>query len=301
STFMASHGSSEILSDGQNQIPSYPFPEAAARALARAVQYGKWLASPEGNLPNFPEVQHEKAAAIVAEALRSGERWLTLEEIENLLACYGISIIKKLRAATPREAGEAALEFGGRVALKAVAPELVHKTEAGAVRLDLMGKEETEAAAQEMLKKLEATGVKNTSFIIQPMVPSGTEMLVGVTHDPVFGPIVVCGAGGTMVELLKDVAVRITPLTDQDASEMIRSLKTYPLLSGYRGGPRYDIAALEELILRVGALVDDVHEIGELDLNPVIVLPEEQGVCLVDVRIRVAETIPPLPFGAKKR
>jgi acyl-CoA synthetase (NDP forming) len=126
-------------------------------------------------------------------------------------------------------------------------------------------------------------------------------MLVGVTHDPVFGPIVVCGAGGTMVELLKDVTVRITPLNDQDARDMIRSLKTYPLLRGYRGGPRYDVAALEQLILRVGALVDDVHEIGELDLNPVIVLPEEQGVHLVDIRVRVAETPPPLPFGAKKR
>jgi acetyl coenzyme A synthetase (ADP forming)-like protein len=301
STFMASHGSPEVLSDGQNQIPSYPFPEAAARALARAVQYGKWLASPEGNLPDFPAVRREEAAAIVAKALRSGERWLTVEEIENLLACYGISMMKTLRAATPREAGEAALEFGGRVVLKAVAPELIHKTEAGAVRLDLSGREETEAAAKEMLKKLEAASVKETSFIIQPLVQSGTEMLVGVTHDPVFGPIVVCGAGGTLVELLKDVAVRITPLTDQDASEMVRSLKTYPLLQGYRGGSHYDVAALEELILRVGALVDDVHEIGELDLNPVIVLPEGQGVCLVDVRVRVAETLPPLPFGAKKR
>ena len=301
STFMASHGPSEILSDGQNQIPSYPFPEAAARALARAVQYGKWLATPEGNLPNFPDVQREEAAAIVAHALRAGECWLTFEEIENLLACYGIHVTKTLHAATPREAGEAALELGGRVVLKAVAPELVHKIEAGAVRLDLAGVEETITAAQEMLKRLEAAGVQEASFIIQPMVPSGAEMLVGVTHDPVFGPIVVCGAGGTMVELLKDVTVRITPLTDQDARDMIRSLKTYPLLRGYRGGPRYDVAALEQLILRVGALVDDVHEIGELDLNPVIVLPEGQGVRLVDIRIRVAETPPPLPFGAKKR
>jgi acyl-CoA synthetase (NDP forming) len=193
------------------------------------------------------------------------------------------------------------LKLGGRVVLKAVAPELIHKTEAGAVRLDLAGAEITESAAQEMLKRLEAAGVQEASFIIQPMVPSGTEMLVGITHDPVFGPIVVCGAGGTMVELLKDVTVRITPLTDQDACDMIRSLKTYPLLKGYRGGPRYDVTALEQLILRVGALVDDIHEIGELDLNPVIVLPEGQGVRLVDVRVRVAETPPPLPFGAKKR
>jgi acyl-CoA synthetase (NDP forming) len=133
------------------------------------------------------------------------------------------------------------------------------------------------------------------------MARPGIEMLVGVTHDPVFGPIVVCGAGGVLVELLKDAAVRITPLTDRDAREMICSLKTFPLLEGYRGGPRYDVPALEELILRVGALVEDIHQINELDLNPVIVLPEGQGVALVDARIRVAEALPPLPIGAKKR
>jgi acyl-CoA synthetase (NDP forming) len=301
STFMASHGSPEILSDGQSRIPSYPFPEAAARALARAVQYGKWLATPEGNTPNFPDVRREDAAAIVAQALRTGERWLTPEEIENLLSCYGIPLVKTLHAATPEQAGQVAAELGGEVALKAVAPGLVHKTEVGAVRLALAGSEATEKAAEEMLKQLEAAGLKGTGFIIQPMVPSGIEMLVGVTHDSVFGPIMICGAGGILVELLKDIAVRITPLTDRDAREMVRSLKTFPLLSGYRGGPRYDVAALEQVILRVGALVEDIHAIGELDLNPVIVLPEGQGVSLVDARIRVAEALPPLPFGAKKR
>ena len=301
STFMASHGTPEILSDGQSRIPSYPFPEAAARALARAVQYGKWLATPEGNAPNFPDVRREDAVAIVAHALREGERWLTPDEIENLLGCYGIPLVKTLRVTTPQEAGQVALELGEPVALKAIAPGLVHKTEAGAVRLALMGDKETEKAAEEMLKQLELAGLKGTGFIIQPMAPPGIEMLVGVTHDPVFGPIVVCGAGGVLVELLKDVVVRITPLTDQDASEMIRSLKTFPLLNGYRGGPRYDVIALEQLILRVGTLVEDIHEIGELDINPVIVLPEGQGVSLVDARIRVAEALPPLPFGAKKR
>ena len=301
STFMASHGSPEILSDGENRIPSYPFPEAAARALARAVQYGKWLATPEGNAPNFPNIRREAAAAIVAHALRGGGRWLTPKEIENLLDCYGISLVRTLRVKTPQEAGLAAQELGGQVALKAVAPGLVHKTEAGVVRLDLAGNKETEEAAEAMLKQLDSVGLEGAGFIVQPMVGAGVEMLVGVTHDPVFGPIVVCGAGGVLVELLKDVAVRITPITDQDASEMIHSLKTFPLLNGYRGGPRYDVTALEQLILRVGTLVEDIYEIGELDLNPVIVLPEGQGVSLVDARIRVAEALPPLPFGAKKR
>jgi acetyl coenzyme A synthetase (ADP forming)-like protein len=300
-TFMASHGAPEILSDGQSRIPSYPFPEAAARALARAAQYGKWQATTEGTTPNFPDVRREEAAAIVAHALRRGEQWLTPEEVEMLLGCYSIPPVKTLRIATPEEAGQVAAELGGQVALKAVAPGLLHKTEAGAVRLALAGGEETEKAAEEMLKQLASAGLKADGFIVQPMVQPGIEILVGVTHDPVFGPIVVCGAGGVLVELLKDVVIRITPLTHQDASEMIRSLKTFPLLSGYRGGPRYDVTALEQVILRVGALVEDIHEIGELDLNPVIVLPEGQGVSLVDARVRVAEALPPLPFGAKKR
>jgi acetyl coenzyme A synthetase (ADP forming)-like protein len=298
STFMATHGTSEILSDGQNNIPSYPFPEAAARALARAVQYGQWLSTPEGTVPDFPDAHREEAAAILAHALREGGRWLTSDETGNLLGCYGIPLVKSLYAATPDEAGQAAEKLGGQIALKGVAPGLVHKTEVGAVRLDLAGNEETEKAADEILKQLASAA---TGFVIQPMVPAGIEMLVGVTHDPVFGPIVVCGAGGVLVELLKDVVVRITPLTDRDASEMVHSLKTFPLLSGYRGGHRYDIPALEQVILRVGALVEDIHEIAELDLNPVIVLPEGQGVSLVDARVRVAETLPPLPFGAKKR
>jgi acetyl coenzyme A synthetase (ADP forming)-like protein len=301
STFMASHGSPEILSDGQSHIPSYPFPEAAARALARAVQYGKWLATPEGKVPTFSDVRREEAVAIVAHTLRAGERWLAPEEVESLLGCYGIPLVKTLRVETTNEAGQVAAELGGQVALKAIAPELIHKTEAGAVRLALTGSEETEKAAEEMLEQLESTGLKATGFIIQPMVPSGIEMLVGVTHDPVFGPIMVCSAGGVLVELLNDISVRITPLTDRDVHEMVRSLRTFPLLSGYRGGPRYDVDTLETVILRVGALVEDIHEIGELDLNPVIVLPEGQGVSIVDARIRVAEALPPLPFGAKKR
>jgi len=300
-TFMASHGLPEILSDGHTRIPSYPFPEAAARALARAVHYGKWLATPEGTAPSFPDVRREEAAAIVARALHGGSRWLSPEETENLLGCYGIPLVKTVHATTPEEAGRVAEELSGQVVLKAVVPGLVHKTEVGAVRLGLAGGEETKKAAQEMLKRLESAGFGATGFLVQPLLASGVEMLVGVTHDSVFGPVMVCGAGGVLVELLKDIVVRITPLTDRDASEMVRSLKTFPLLTGYRGGPHYDVAALEQVILRVGALVEDVLEIGELDLNPVVVLPEGKGVFVVDARVRVAETSPPLPLGAKRR
>src|SRR4029077_18722726 len=123
---------------------------------------------------------------------------------------------------------------------------------------------------------------------VQRMVPAGVEMLVGVVHDPLFGPVVACGAGGTAVELLKDVSVRITPLTDLDAQDMIRSLATYPLLDGYRGAPKADVASLVDTLLRVSAMVEAHPEIVEMDCNPVMVLPD--GAVIVDARVRIEAT-----------
>jgi acyl-CoA synthetase (NDP forming) len=131
------------------------------------------------------------------------------------------------------------------------------------------------------------------------MVPPGVEMLVGVVHDPLFGPVVACGAGGTAVELLKDVSVRITPLTDRDATDMIASLRTFPLLDGYRGAPKADVPALEDILLRVGAMVEAHPEIAEMDLNPVMVLPK--GATVVDARIRVERAQPAEPVAARRR
>jgi acyl-CoA synthetase (NDP forming) len=144
-----------------------------------------------------------------------------------------------------------------------------------------------------------ATRIGVERFLVQRMVPAGVEMLIGVVHDPSFGPVVACGAGGTAVELLRDVSVRIAPLTDLDAREMVRSLVTFPMLQGYRGGQPADVAALEDAILRVSALVEAHPEIAELDCNPVVVLPT--GAVIVDARIRVEAPVPPLPLSARRR
>ena len=136
-----------------------------------------------------------------------------------------------------------------------------------------------------MQARLEASGTPFDGFLLQEVV-EGHEMLVGVAFDPTFGPVVVCGAGGTAAELLRDVSVRVTPLTDVDAAEMVRGLRTFPILSGYRGSPSSDVASLEELILRVGAMVEAHHEIVEMDCNPVFV--RATGSVVADVRIRVA-------------
>jgi acetate---CoA ligase (ADP-forming) len=135
--------------------------------------------------------------------------------------------------------------------------------------------------------------------VVQRMAPAGVEMLVGVVHDQQFGPVIACGAGGVMVELLKDVSVRLTPLSTQDASEMLRDLKTYPLLTGFRGSTPRDTHAVEDLLLRVSAMADDLPDIAELDCNPVIV--HTAGATIVDARVRVERAAAPLPLGARRR
>ena len=186
---------------------------------------------------------------------------------------------------SPEAAGAAAEAIGGPVALKAVAPGVVHKTEARAVALSLEGAAPVERAAREMAASLEHSGHQVERFFVQQMVPPGVEMLVGVVHDRLFGPVVACAAGGTTAELLRDVAVRITPLTDRDAADMVRSLATFPLLDGYRGAPRADVRALEQILLRVSAMVEAHPEMVEMDCNPLIVL--EEGAVVVDARIRI--------------
>jgi acyl-CoA synthetase (NDP forming) len=183
------------------------------------------------------------------------------------------------------------------VALKAIAPGLLHKTEAGAVRLGLADAQAVRRAGEAMTKSLAAAGHPPTGFVVQRMVPAGVEMIVGIAEDPQFGSLIVCGAGGTLVELLQDVAVRLTPLSVDDASEMLRTLKSYPLLTGFRGGPKCHVAAVEEVLLRVSVLADDLPPVAELDLNPVIV--DERGAVVVDARVRVKRPPPtPLP-GAR--
>src|SRR5215471_8778875 len=150
-----------------------------------------------------------------------------------------------------------------------------------------------------MAQRPRGSGMKAEGFLVQRMAGEGVEMIVGVVQDPQFGPVVACGAGGTAVELLKDVSVRLTPLTESQADEMIRSLATFPLLDGYRGRPRADVAALRDLVLRVSALAEDLPEVVELDLNPVVVGSE--GAWVVDARIRVELREPPPPTGARPR
>jgi len=291
--FLSAHEAPKELRAGAFCIPSYAFPETAAIALSRATRYRQWRDRRETYPARFEDIRTDEAASVIAAALARGEGWLTPDEVAKICSCYGLPLVEQRVVESVEEAGAAAEELGGETAIKAIAPGLVHKTEAGAVRLHLNGADAVRVAAREISERLSPSG-----FVVQKMAQRGVEMLVGVVHDPQFGPVVACGAGGVQVELLKDVSVRLTPLSKEDASEMIRELKTYPLLTGFRGSVPCDVAALEDGLLRVGAMVEDLPQIAELDCNPFVV--HETGANILDARIRVT-SVEPRPLVGVRR
>lgn len=285
-------------------LPAFRYPEDAARALGRAVAHARWRAQPRGAVPAFADARPDEAAATIARALggrggdgAAGGAWLEPADVHALLRCYGVPLAPQRIERTPTGVGRAAAELGdGPVALKAIAPGLLHKSDVGGVALGLASPAAARRAAVEMRERVAAAGHALDGWLVQAMAPSGQELLVGATADPLFGPVVACGAGGRAVELLHDVAVRLTPVTDRDAREMVGSLSIAPLLKGARGEPPVDLLALEQVVLRIGALVDAHAEIVELDCNPVIAHPG--GAVVVDARVRVAPAAPAAPAPA---
>ncbi|MBI5156637.1 MAG: GNAT family N-acetyltransferase [Acidimicrobiia bacterium] len=272
--------------EGTRRIPIYPFPEPAARALARVCRYAEWRSNPLGDIVHFEDVNRDSARATIDAALTrlGGEGgWLEPRDAEAVLDAYGIRRAASRVVTTAEEAVAAAAEIGGPVALKVIAPSVLHKTEVGGIALDVKGARQVTAAFERLMKVADdAQGV-----LIQEFVGGGHEVIIGMTEDPSFGPLIAFGLGGVYVELIGDVAFRILPLTDVDATHMIREVKASKLLDGYRGGDAGDIPALRETLLRVSAMIDELPEIAEMDLNPVKVLPPGQGLRVVDLRMRV--------------
>jgi acetate---CoA ligase (ADP-forming) len=282
--FMRAQGAPTALAP----IPCYAFPESAAIALARVTAYGAWKQKPLGVVPELAGLRADDARRIVDSALRRGGGWLTTEEAHHVMEAVGIRTARSRLTSSVDEAVAAALEVGFPVALKAIGPLLLHKSERQAVRLNLANEIEVRAAAEDLTRALKD---EFTGLLVQRMVPGGVEMLVGALQDPLFGPLVVCATGGVLVDLLADSAFRLHPITSEDAAEMISELKGAQLLRGYRGMPAADESALRDVLLRVSALVAACPEIHELDLNPVKVLTT--GACAVDVRVRVERGDPP--------
>jgi acetyl coenzyme A synthetase (ADP forming)-like protein len=278
-------------------IPSYAFPETAVRVLARAARYGSWLRRPEGTERLFPDVDKARVEAILALAgARLGREggWLTPVEMEGIFAAYGILFTATRFAHDEEEAVVVAGELGYPVVVKLASETIAHKTDVEGVRLDLRSEDEVRRAVREIRQGMDRRGLAAAmqGVSIQRLVREGVEVFLGATQDPLFGPLVAFGLGGVQVELFHDVAFRIHPLTDQDAWDMVRGIRGYPLLAGFRGAPVADQEALVDLILRVARLVADFPGLEEMDLNPVKVFPRARGLAAVDARVRLA------PFGS---
>jgi acyl-CoA synthetase (NDP forming)/GNAT superfamily N-acetyltransferase len=289
--FLGHNGQLDVLTDQESadvpapRVPSYAFPESAAHALAHAARLTEWRARPVGVVPAFDDTDLVAARELVIAALVPDPEgtWLDTASVERLLSCAGIPLVTTRLATTADEAVAAFEDLGAPVAAKAVVPGLLHKTDAGGVLLDLTTADAVRVAFETMH---ETFGDSLRGIGLQPMAEPGVETIAGITRDPTFGPLVLFGMGGVTAELLRDTTLRITPVTDVDAHEMVRALRTSPLLFGHRGSEPVDIGALEDLVLRIGLLADAVPEIAELDCNPAIAGPH--GVLVVDARVRVA-------------
>jgi len=287
--FLSAKGAPEALAAGpRGPLPSFSFPENAARALAAAERYGRWRARPPGVPLRLEPEARASLRAVVDRAMRGRTEpfWLDAAACDTLLLAAGIDVAPS-RVVAAEAAAATAEQMGFPLVAKAVATGLVHKSEAGGVVLGLQSTDDVRAAVAQLEARMAAAGRRLEGVLLQREVKEGLEALVGVVSDPVFGPLVVCGLGGVQVELLRDAAFRLPPVTDLDAAEMLGSLRLGALLDGYRGAPAADRAALVTLVRRVSALVEAVPELREMDLNPVKVLAPGQGLRVVDARVRL--------------
>jgi acetyl coenzyme A synthetase (ADP forming)-like protein len=286
--FMDEEIGRKSISAQNERLPNYAFPENAARVLGKLANYSAWRSQPEGMIPEFNDIDPGAARTICQSALaKQGTGWLSAEDFRKVLTTMGFPLPAGGFCRTVDEAVRVASRLGFPVAVKLASRQIIHKTDVGGVRLNLQDETAVRLAFAEIQDRLTQDGKRDAmdGVLVQPMIFGGVELVIGVTQDPSFGPLIAFGLGGIHVEILKDVCFRITPITDRDAKEMIRGIKGYRLLEGYRGHPSADIAAIEDLLLRVSRLVEEVPEIAELDLNPVMALPPGHGCLIVDARI----------------
>jgi acetyl coenzyme A synthetase (ADP forming)-like protein len=294
-SLMVEEGASLPLQLAQECIPTYAFPETTARVLSKVADYAGWRAQPVGMFLEFDDIDAQSARDTCHQALEQrGSGWLSTEETRQVLTAVGLPVAPGGVARTADEAAELAWHIGFPVAVKLASHVIVHKTEMGGIMLNLMDEAAVRQAFATIRQRLAGHDKVQAmeGVLVQPMVTGGVEVMVGVTTDPLFGPLIAFGLGGIHVEILGDVRFRITPLTDRDASEMVREIRGFRLLEGYRGHPPADVKALEEVLLRISLMVEEVPEITELDLNPIFALPPGKGCQIVDARIRVESPKP---------
>ncbi|MBV7700327.1 bifunctional GNAT family N-acetyltransferase/acetate--CoA ligase family protein [Streptomyces sp. TRM70350] len=271
---------------GSHLIPAYPAAERAVRALAEAVRYAQWRreAADPGKVPEYDDIDEKGAAQLIGGLLARGQG-LTLgtEETCELLGRYGIHVHRALPAPTPDDAAQAARTLGYPVALKATAPHLRHRADLGGVRLDLADEEQLRRAYAELTELFGKP--EELRPVVQRMAPRGVDTVVRAVIDPAAGAVLSFGLAGAASQLLGDTAHRLIPVTDREATSLIRSIRTAPLLFGWRGSTPVDTPALEQLLLRVSRLVDDHPEVVAVTLEPVVVAPHGLSVLGASVRL----------------
>jgi acyl-CoA synthetase (NDP forming)/GNAT superfamily N-acetyltransferase len=268
---------------GTRRTPVYPLPEQAIVALGHAARYAAWRRAPLGTRRELPGIDEAGARLLVRDALAAGGGWQVPTLAADLLSRYGIPIASGTVVSDPDEAAAAAATLGFPVVLKAADPNLVHKSDVGGVRLNLADEDAVRAA---YLAVASALGVTRPPVLVQRQLPAGVELVAGIVHDPLFGSLVMLGLGGVHTDVFADRTLRLLPLTDADAAGMWQGLRAARLLTGYRGAPAVDTDAVQDLLLRLGRLAEDLPEVAELDLNPVLTGPE--GVIGVDLKLRLA-------------
>ena len=276
----------EILAAGD--VPYYTYAEGSIRALNAMLSFVDWVKAPDGTVTEF-EVDKDKVSSVLDKVKSEGRTNLLEDEGREILDAYGFPLPNSAVAATEDEAVDAANKIGYPIVMKIASPQIVHKSDAGGVKVNLTNDDEVRSGFKTIMENAKKydSNAEIKGVLIVEMIKGGKEMIIGSKLEPGMGPVVMLGMGGIYVEILKDVTFRLAPLTDQEANDMISSIKTKKLLDGVRGEKPSDINKLSECIQRLSQLVTDFTEIKELDMNPVLVMEDGEGCKILDVRIGI--------------
>ena len=273
------------------RLPHYQFPEDAARALAAMARYARGVRRPRAPVKTFSDVDREAVARVLARVRQENRHFLPEPEAYAVLQAYRFPVLPFHWARDEAEAVQAAETIGCPVVVKIVSPDIAHKIDVGGVRLNLANADAVRRAYAEVMAAVRAARpeARTDGVLVQKMVKGGKETILGMKRDPHFGPLLLFGLGGTYVEIFRDVAVRIAPITAVDAQQMFRELKSFPILSGYRGEPPADLDAITECLQRLSQLALDFPAIHELDMNPLVVFEQGKGAGAIDARIFISD------------